>query len=349
MNGGKQRAPSGTRLTIEKGATAPSEEERDAVERRESRLAELIDRLGGKGRAKVYRIIDGIPDPQYACSWSVDADLSDNLEERLAELGGGKYAVKLYWGGKCEASLNFSVDAQTHPVKKTEAEQRREGGGMLPQTPAELAAFVSNSLGAALQPLMLAMQQPRSSGSEDLIKLMLLNAQQQAAESRAMTERLLDGMFSQRNAPAPTNGLRELADTVSIVDAIRGDAGGSRDPARDERRSLATKLLEGPVEKAAVRMADRLIDKMTTEENQPAKRRPAPVAQTAPAAAAGPPVAPPARPAQLPTPSPLTPVSMPQGVKPLAQADLARMHGKPAAPTPAPRAAEAVPTAVQKG
>lgn len=342
----------GTRMTIEKGlpAAAATEEERDNVERRESKLADLISRMGGKGRAKVYRIIDGAADPQYSCTWPVDDDLADNLEERLAELGGGKYAVKLYWGAKCEGSLTFTVDALSHPVKKTEAEQRREGG-IMPQTPAELGAFISQALSTALQPVLLTLQQPRDNSSSELVKLMLLTSQQQAAEARALTERLLEGVIANR-APAanPANaGLRELADTVQLVDAIRGDGGG-RDP-RDEKRSLGARLIEGPMEKAAVRMADRIVDKFTAPEEPAPKRRPTPAPPPVSAApvAASPPVPPvaaaPARPSQLPPATPTTPVVMPRGVKPLAMGELARIHQKPA-PTPAPRAAEAVPAAV---
>ena len=344
---GKPAAPGTTRLLVEKAPA--SAEETDAAELRASKLAELIERLGGKGRAKVYRVING--ENCYCCTWPADDELRDNLEERLAELGGGKWSVKFYWGAKCEGSIQFLVDEQTHPTKKSDAEQRREGGAM-PQTPVELAAFISQSLQSALQPVLQQLATPRDNQSAELMRLMLLSEQQRAAEARALSEKLLTTLIAQRNAPVADGkgALREVAETVQLVDAIRGGRGDDVRDAVDERgdkRSLAVKLIEGPVEKAVTRMADRVIDNFL--EPNPATPTASPKSATGAAAPvqAAAPVA--TRPAQLPTPTPTTPVAMPRGVKALPQSELAKLRGgvRPAA-TPAPRAADAVPAAVGK-
>lgn len=334
MIGGKTGKPA-TRLTLERGSTQESPEERDDVERRQSHLYELLERHGGKGRAKVYRVIDG--ENCYALSWPVDKEIADNLEERLAELGGGKYCVKLYWGPRCEASINFVIDAAMHPIKKTEPELKREGG-LMPQTPAELATFMQQ----AMQPMMAAIVgavQPRDDGSRDLIKLMLLQQQEQAREARQLSDRLLANALMPRSgggAGDPKSALRETAEMIGLVDKIRGDGAGG-DPARDERRSLASRIIEGPANKAAERIADRIVDKYFDEEDGKKKPEAAPVA----------------RPPAIPPTSPTTPVNMPRGIQPLSPAELARMprnRGKAApapAATPAPIASEAIPTATR--
>jgi hypothetical protein len=341
-----------TRLLVEKGhKRKPSPEEQDQEDKRTSKLQEFITAHGGKGRAKIYRVVDG--DPLYATTFVVDEDFIDNVEEKLAELGGGKYYVKLYWGAKCETALPYFVDPLSHPTKKTPAEERREGGAM-PQTPAEFQAFMTNTITGALQPILAAIVPRQDGGQIELLKTLLVSQQEQST-------RLLEATLGARHQAGDHKSmLRDVAETITLVDAVRGGSGAARS---DEKRSLAMKFLDGPLTKAAERAADRVIDKYMPEDEAPEKAAPARALprRAAPPASAPPPAPPPAPPAaaQRPVPplTPTTPIHPPRGVKPMAAGELAKMaHASrasggrvPRATEPAPRAAEVLPKAVKEG
>lgn len=331
----REETKGATRVVVERALPpARSAEEREREEYESSHLADLVEKMGGQGTAKVYRILDGRD--CYAVSWPADQALVDTVEEKLAELGGGRYRVKLYWKSKCMGAPEFNVDPHLHPIRKTAAEERR---GETYGTP-EIAQLVSQAVAQTMAPLMqLLAGRNDNAGLSEVLRLHLESNRQYQQSLERQNDRLLEAFSGRSASPAPQLGdqLSQMAKVVRAVDDIRGPQAATA----DGKRSLAMRFVEGPLEKAVVHVADKVVERYLDspdgQQGNPQLSRP-PVPVAPPPQVASPPNLPPRGPT----------VTMPQGVRPLDQAELSRQRAGQRPPAPAPMVADALPAAAQK-
>lgn len=323
-------AASRLRLDVSREAEKPDE--------KVSRVDRLFDLLGGDGKLKIYRVVEG--EDKYACTLDVDDSLVSELEERVAaRCGAGEFRLKGFKKDskgqvQCVASANVSIDELAHPKKLTEAEQKR--GEQIAQ-PVQQQSSTAELI--ALMEAAATKERQRSEAGRANEVAMFNTMLKMQSDSQAQMLALVQTMHGAAPAAANNDPKKFVTDAISMLTSFGYKAPGTDGAATDRSHmSMTERILEGPLTKIGERIGDRIADISfpAPVPSAPAAASPSPqknAQQPAPAAL-------PPRPAAA-VPPPRARQLTPEELK----ARLAKRDGTTGAggPTPAPTVAEAAP------
>lgn len=316
----ERKRSSSTTAELLEATTEHRRAEKEDERYENSPLAKLLERMGGNGSAKVFRLVNG--KPSYCGSLTIDKVAADNFEEQLASLYGcGDFEARFITGSTYRGELKFTVDSQAFPPKKSEAELRREGH------PSELAAAIAGAMQPLLQQqaeLVKALATPRGDDSmKDLLKFIMSESDKNLQRAERNADRLVDIVTRNAAAAPAAQAPKPLLDQVreihGVVKAVEELGGGGMS---NEKKGLVGRLIDGPVERGVEKAADRLVDRWLGAAEQPA-------AAAAPAAA------------QTPAPPPASAgVRLPKKTRPMSPEEVANWKNSGVPETPAPRVGE---------
>jgi len=294
---GSRERPVSRRRTVSEEVRYEDDEplSQDAV-----RLSRLFERLGGNGKVKIFRVINGTP--QYSATQSITEDFASNLEERIAGLcGGGEYILKGFVdsGKKCVGEAQVHVDERVFPAKQTAREAERQGG--------QAGAPYDHAKQLEAQERMhrLQLEQQREMAEREGNWMRAFMAEQKAAAERAMlmqqtfmqsqmdlTVRLIAAQHGNTAAVTGTSEFDRMKQYQDFFQKLGFGPAGQQ----SETRTLGERIIAAPLERLADRVGDKAMDYFFPKPEPAAPQLAAakPAAPAAPAPAATPPPAAPA-------------------------------------------------------
>lgn len=356
---GREREP--LTLTVGRPSTkTKTREEAAGEEASQSKVGQLFDRLGGKGKLRIYRIVDG--EERYSKILDVDDNLSENLEETVAKLcGGGTFILRGFHRidagqTKCVGVATMHIDELVHAPRQTEREKQRDGDRGQPaiaDTTKEIVAMLRDQVRQTRDDAA-----SKEQGTNGMFAQMMQLQSQQAAQTAQMqieaskasqqTMMTLFGLFMQQKAGGGGGlGLEQLGQARTFLEGMGFAPAGSK---AEDTRSFGERLIEAPLARMADRIGDRVggvVANMVAEENRPASSpAPAPVQQPQLQQPQQQPQPQQQQPPAPPRPAPGAVVKLPPGARPLTdeQLEAMRKSGQMKRPPAAPRATDVLPS-----
>jgi len=268
----------------------------------------LLSRLGGQGRIQVLRV-----QPNGRTSYSgqlhVTDDIVANFEAALAtEFGGGEWEIvclgrdpNVPRGEKNFGRARITIDERFYPPKKSEIEQRREGGVTAAPAPAAAAPTVTDPVAFAktieemveqrLQRVLAQLQANRPPADSQQVAILATMLDKQEKWIELLVNRqppAAPAATAQADAATQMNTWATLFKTMGWAPAGAGGGGGaqSEDPVSDPKRHIAERVLFRVADKVAEKGGDaigKLFEKEMGGGNQPASTPASTPAATAPA------------------------------------------------------------------